>query len=176
MESKLKRQIIGLVLAFIVVIGFVVGFILYNQWPLTTGERMVLATLPVDPFDPFRGQYVIINYEISRFEAEGFESGERIYVLLEEDEEGIWRFDGVSKVKPSEGDFIKGEVENSFGESVRVKYGIEQFFFERGADVPTRGITVAVKVAASGRAALVELLKDGEPIEIEYDEEFSLFD
>ena len=51
-----------------------------------------------------------------------------------------------------------------------MEYGIEQFFFERHAELPTRNITVEVSVANSGRAKLSQMLYNGEPIEIEYEE------
>ena len=46
------------------VICIIIGvFILYLAWPLMTGKTIVLATRPIDPFDIFRGQYIVINYE-----------------------------------------------------------------------------------------------------------------
>ena len=50
----------------LLVLLIVLSFIFYNEWPLLTGKKVVLATQPIDPFDPFRGQYMSINYEISR--------------------------------------------------------------------------------------------------------------
>jgi len=49
-----------------------------------------------------------------------------------------------------------------------VQYGIEQFFFERNAHVPTRNITVKAKISSTGGSRLVELLQNGQPIEIKY--------
>lgn len=49
-----------------------------------------------------------------------------------------------------------------------VDYGIEQYFFERGASFNTRDMTVKIKLSDSGAARIVELLQDGKPIEIEY--------
>ena len=167
----MKKQFIGLIAVLVLVLVVVSSFILYNQWPLMTGKKIVLATQPVDPFDPFRGQYMTINYEISRLsDIEDFEEKDKIYVSLNEDEEGIWRYESASKSKPSRGDFIRGEVTSVYGNSVRIEYGIEQFFFERHAKLPTRNITVEVAVANSGRAKLSQMLHNGEPIEIEYEE------
>lgn len=89
----MKKQFIGLIAILILVLVVVSLFILYNQWPLMTGKKIVLATQPVDPFDPFRGQYMTINYEISRLsDIESFEEKDTIYVSLNEDEEVIWRY------------------------------------------------------------------------------------
>ena len=111
-----------------------------------------------------------IGYEISNIDAEGFDSGDAIYVNLDEDELGIWRFESAAHSKPSTGDFIKGEVKSVSSRGVNVEYGIEQFFFEKGAKVPRTNVTVEVFVANSGRASLSQLLQDGGPIVIEYDD------
>ena len=167
----MKKQYVGLVVAMIIILAVTLSFIMYNQWPFMTGKKIVLATQPVDPFDPFRGQYMTINYEISRVEGTGeFKEGDPIYVGLKEDEQGIWRKEIISKTRPDQGDFIKGEVTSVYGSNLRIEYGIEQFFFERHAELPTRNITVEAVVANSGRAKLVQLLYNGEPIKIEYEE------
>ena len=164
----MKKEIISLIVVFLIVIGVLVGFLLYNQWPLLTGERFVLATTPVDPFDPIRGQYMQIGYEISQVDTEGFEVGDRIYVVLEEDESGIWRSLDTLKKKPSKGDFIRGKISGLSLNGARIEYGIEQFFFERNAKLPTGNVTVEVAITGSGRAGIVQLLQDGEPIDIDY--------
>jgi len=166
----MRKQYIALIATLCLVLAVLLSFILYNQWPFMTGETIVLATQPVDPFDPFRGQYMTINYEISRIDnAEGFKEGDTAYVALKEDGQGIWRKESVAKSKPDKGDFIRGDVTSVNGNSIRIEYGIEQFFFERHANLPTRNITVEAMVANSGRAKLVQLLHNGKPVEIEYE-------
>ena len=51
---------------------------------------------------------------------------------------------------------------------MRIEYGIEQFFFERGAKFSMRNITVEVKISNSGQARISKILQNGEPLEIEY--------
>jgi len=166
----MNKQLVGLIIVFLVILSVVISFISYNEWPKLTGDKIVLATQPVDPFDPFRGQYMIINYEISRLDVvEGFNEGDSVYVNLEKDEQGVWRFQSASGSKPEIGDFIKGNIIRVSGKNIRVEYGVEQFFFERHAKIPTVNITVEVSVADSGRAKIVQLLHNGEPVEIEYE-------
>ena len=167
----MKKQYIKLIIVLSVLSLVLVSFLIYNQWPLITGNKVILATQPVDPFDPFRGQYMTINYEISRISnINNFEIDDTIYVSLKKDEVGIWRNDSVSHIKPQFGDFIKGKVIRKHDDTIRIEYGIEQFFFERHAQLPTLNITVEVKIAGSGRAMLYQMLHNGEPIEIEYED------
>jgi uncharacterized membrane-anchored protein len=155
--------------ALLVLLGIAGSFILYLSWPLLTGKTVVLATRPVDPFDIFRGQYITINYEIGSIPAiDGAREGESVYVVLEEDEGGIWRYEDASLVRPDEGTFIKGVISSINGENMRVEYGIEQYFFERGAQLPRGALEVEVKLSKSGQARILQLLQDGEPIDIVY--------
>lgn len=166
----MKNKFIGLIVVISLVLIVLFSFIIYNEWPLMTGNKIVLATQPVDPFDPFMGQYITINYDISTISNTGdFKEKDTIYVSLKEDEKGIYRYQSASKLKPQNGDFIKGIVTSVYYDSVRVQYGIEQYFFERNANLPTRDITVEVSVASSGRAKISQLLYGGKPINIQYD-------
>ncbi len=38
------------------------GFIAYKEYTLRTGTEVILKTMPVDPRDLFRGDYVTLNY------------------------------------------------------------------------------------------------------------------
>ena len=80
MNQEVKKQVIALLIVSLIILGVLVSFLLYNQWPILTGKKIVLATQPVDPFDPFRGQYMRIRYEISSIEGgANFEGGNVIY-------------------------------------------------------------------------------------------------
>ena len=163
----MKYQI-RLILGLIVLLGIAGMFILYLSWPLLTGTTVILKVQPVDPFDVFRGQYMTINYEISRVSlpAEAKE-GDTIYVLLKESDDKIWHSEKASLSKPDSGVFIRGTAKQSWS-GLGVEYGIEQYFFERNAEVPWRNLQVKVKVSSSGQARIVELLQDGKPINITY--------
>ena len=74
-----------LIIALVVLIGIAGSFMLYLSFPLLMGKTVILKTQPVDPFDFFRGQYLIINYEISGVNlSEVFKEGDTVYVSLKE--------------------------------------------------------------------------------------------
>lgn len=92
------------------------GFILFKEYTLRTGTEVILKTQPVDPRDLFRGDYVVLNYEISTLDLEEipaedpyFEYNDRIYLALE-----IKNGYGVPKKiykNPPDGElYIKGKV------------------------------------------------------------------
>jgi uncharacterized membrane-anchored protein len=144
------------------------GFILYESYPLINGETVVLATRPVDPFDPLRGQYIVINYDVNSITVpEGSQAGATVYVKLEPDDGGVWRYAGSSLERP-EGIFLAGTIERVNGEWAQVNYGIEQYFFERNAQLEPGNLTVQVRIAPSGRPKIEQLLINGTPARFMY--------
>lgn len=163
-KSKEVTRLVGTLVVLFAIIGI---FLLYTAWPTLTGTSVVLKTRPIDPFDPLRGQYMVITYDISQVPGAGLSQGDTVYTVIVP-ADGLWVFESVNKQKPLSGVFLKGRVISSWGESARVEYGIEQYFFEQNAVVPTQGVTVEVKVANNGKASVVELLQDGKPVDIKY--------
>jgi uncharacterized membrane-anchored protein len=45
-----------------------VGMLVTHAWPLWTGEIIYLQVRPMDPRDLFRGEYVILGYDLTRLE------------------------------------------------------------------------------------------------------------
>ena len=51
---------------------------------LNSGKTVVLKTVPVDPYDMFRGDYVALKYDISTANASGaIPNGTDVYIVLE---------------------------------------------------------------------------------------------
>lgn len=158
---------------------------------LSSGTEIRLRTVPVDPRDLFRGDYVVFSYPISVVDtgkdAGTFKSGETVYVTLGRDAEGFARAVGVSRSRPSVGGdavVIAGRVTstsacalNDSGEfdcsgdrrRLRIAYGIESYFVPQGEGraietTDKARIEVVVAVSASGEAAIKRLLIDGKPV------------
>jgi len=156
-----------LIIALVVLMGIAGGFMLYLSFPLLIGETVILKTQPVDPFDLLRGQYLIIDYEISHVNLSAdAKEGDSVYVSLKEGDDKIWHAEKVSLSKPESGVFIKGIAKQSW-RGLAVEYGIEQYFFERDAHIP-RMDSVRAKVDNTGQARIVELLMDGQALNITY--------
>ena len=74
----------------------------------------------------------------------------------------------VSSEKPTSGLFIKGIVKRVAGNQASIDYGIEQYFFEKGAQFDTSNLQVRVKIDSSGQARIKELLHDGKSVDMKY--------
>ena len=171
MDAKRNKEYLKLAIIIIVLLGILGGFLLYVSYPLLSTKTAILATQPIDPFDLIRGQYITIQYEIGTIPIiSGATIEDNVYVILQKDENGTSHYKFASLDKPSNDNlFIKGQIKSIHGENMRVEYGIEQYFFERGAKFDTRKITVKVKLSEFGGARIAELLQNGKPIKIIYE-------
>lgn len=117
----------------------ITAFTLLNEIPFFFGKEVLLKTIPVDPRDIIRGDYVTLNYEISEIKDRSYKYNDTVYVLLKEDEYNISRASGVFKRKPKEGTFIKGKVKSRCsGSTIFTRrgrcadFGIESYFVKEG--------------------------------------------
>jgi uncharacterized membrane-anchored protein len=114
-----------------------------SKWyTLCFGRTVLLRTVPVDPRSLFRGDYVILSYEISRIDLEKIPSEDRayrkndlVYVRLRKGRE-FWYPVGISKsrvpLKRLDEVLIKGVVRGVSGKVLSIEYGIESFFVPEG--------------------------------------------
>lgn len=86
---------------------------------LSRGEEITLETMPIDPNDLFRGEYISLRYEISQADEEVLskelidhflinDHGLRVYVSLQKNKDGYFDLKHVSIDKPKEGIYLKG--------------------------------------------------------------------
>jgi uncharacterized membrane-anchored protein len=50
----------------LVCLGILIGMLLRHAWPVWFGKIIYLKVQPVDPRDIFRGEYVVLSYDIDR--------------------------------------------------------------------------------------------------------------
>jgi uncharacterized membrane-anchored protein len=173
------------VLALVVGQSLFLGAMVFDRVSLLRSENVVtLRTAPVDPRDIFRGDYVILTYDISRIhfpEVAGddeFGYDDDIFVELAPNGEtwnavAIWR----ENREPQEGHLIiRGQVNSIVGETrptgiperdsipcpncgtVGIDYGIESYFVPEGEGRELENIRNDGKLTVD-----VALGKDGTP-------------
>ncbi|PLS18129.1 hypothetical protein CVD28_07475 [Bacillus sp. M6-12] len=145
--------------------------------PLDTirnGADITLATIPVDPRDLFYGDYVILDLEIERVDADLLEKDLRqkveenkfteipsVYVSLEKKKNGIYQAANVSQQKP-DGIYMKGKMspyiekwDESQNPFVMIEYGIDRFYVEEGTGLELE------KQASKGKVLVNAKNKEG---------------
>ncbi|MCB1477354.1 MAG: GDYXXLXY domain-containing protein [Tepidamorphaceae bacterium] len=154
---------------------------------LKNGREITIKTVPIDPRSLFRGDYVILRYDISRIDLAGFDApedireGERLNAVITPAGEGEWKAVSLSRDWPqavaNSDAVLTGHVASVYGASgsrtARMRYGIESYFVPEGEGkkledmVRERALSVIVAVGEDGRAAIKGLVMDGQRI---YDE------
>ena len=181
----------GYLLSAIIVAGLqtlILGTIIQSRASiLSDGAEVLLKTAPVDPREFLRGDYVVLNYDISsvpvRTVSGGIpvEPGERtLWVRLKKQEDGFWTVTESSfhELPPQQETvilrslpFYSGGL--AAGDSMRVEYGIERYYVPEGEGKPIEearndgNVAIAVRVSPEGSAQIRSLLVDGKPV---YDE------
>lgn len=172
----MRRKLLILVLALQCAwIGYTVAT---QEHALATGRVILLETTRIDPRDPLRGDYLILNYKISGVPtnlfsppvAKDLADGTKIYVALAP---ATNRFYVV--VKASTNEFVPAADEvllqgrstwarwNAPTNSIHIEYGLERFYVAEGTGNPTGKLTAQVVVPASGRGRVKEVFVDGQP-------------
>lgn len=102
-------------IAFIVFAVILLSVPLYlminSERVLEDGHRHKIRLRAYDPFDPFRGKYLRLNYDNNVLCDENLEKGEAIYITLEKDSLGFSHFAyGAGKPPENSTDYFKSTV------------------------------------------------------------------
>lgn len=174
-------------LAAIVVAGLqtvILGYIIQSRAAiLGSSAEVVLKTAPVDPRDFLRGDYVVLNYDISSVPVSTVvggippEAGERsLWVRLKRQDDGFWGIAESSfRALPPQPDTVVlrslpfYSYGSNAGADIRVEYGIERYYVPEGQGKPLEearnggNVSIAVRVSPAGSAQIRSLLVDGRP-------------
>ncbi len=169
----------------------VLGWMIWDRTSLlSNGREIVLEVIPVDPRSLFRGDYVILGYDISRYKLPpGSKTPDRndpFYVTLRKGPGDNWQPVAGATTPPASVSadevVIKGRVDFAStpgpGQpnepvSVGLHYGIESFFVPEGTGraleqmVGDKKISALIAVGSNGEAAIKGLISEGQRI---YDE------
>jgi uncharacterized membrane-anchored protein len=140
-----------LLLASLVPVLILIGMTVLPLFTLMNGKEIKLRTLPVDPADPFRGDYVSLRYEAEEIPVQLVEKeirdrdevyNLRVYVSLEE-KDGVYQPTRVSLKKPKTGVYLKGKLKyfsypwdeknqkEDFTKKISyIEYSMDKFFVE----------------------------------------------
>ncbi|MFA5901166.1 MAG: GDYXXLXY domain-containing protein [Hyphomicrobium sp.] len=168
--------------------AIVLGWMIWDRTSLlANGREVVLEVIPVDPRSLFRGDYVILGYDISRFKLPAGnappERNSPFYVTLRKGAGDNWQAVAGSSAFPAhlqpDEVVIKGRVEyvslpgrdqpqEPIG--VGLHYGIESYFVPEGTGtelehmVGDKKISAVIAIDASGEAAIKGLISDGKRV------------
>ncbi|GEM48923.1 GDYXXLXY domain-containing protein [Deinococcus cellulosilyticus] len=129
--------------------------------PFLNAQSILVKVVPLDPWDPYRGEYVRLSYPFSRLPDWNPQNGETVYVRLQPDSKGIYQAAEFLNQPPEGGVYLKGRVQ--WGQ---ILYGIESFYVQKGMarryeNAAAQGSLYAVlQVNSSGTPRLQRLRVD----------------
>ena len=154
-------------------VAFLLGWAGYCEWSRAGAPTVLLQTRPVDPRDLLRGDYMILNYEVSRVPlpegspAEAALPGREIWVTLRR---GV-RFHAVAATSWAAPDggreetVVRGRVRGRPAPGQReitVDYGIEKYFVPEGKGQPRfKEMVVEASVSPARALGIKRVLLDG---------------
>jgi len=167
-----------LFLIVILQVVFLLGMVGFKYHTLHFGTPVLLKTLPVDPWDMFRGEYVRLGYEISGIKRGGIEDNlnapdqvngmkqetyqnKTLYVVLEK-RGNYWGAVSIWDKKPRLKDgqvFIKARLQyyDNRRDEYRLTYGIESYYVPEGEGKKLerqRNLEALVRVDRFGNAVI----------------------
>lgn len=155
------------------------NMIMQQENILQAGTPFKFKTIPIDPNDPFRGKFVVLNFVANSFEVQNgqqWSRGEPVFVKIQNDAEGYAEIASLEKIAPiDDAQYVKAEVRRVWGKdpvTVQVRYPFERFYMKESkapkAEAMFRDLwrdssttVYGLVVINEGRAALEDVLVDG---------------
>jgi len=128
------KTIFGLFVAVAAVqLAVPVGQVWKHENVLRTGTAYKFKTAPVDPYDPFRGRYVALNYADTQARLEPGEPlryRAPVYVTLRAGTNGFAVFEELRRTPPATGDYLR--VQYGYGEGTNASFQLpfDRFYME----------------------------------------------
>lgn len=179
-----KRAVLGLATVIALQALWVIGTATTKEIAHANGQHILLATRPVDPRDLLRGDYLILNYDVSTIKRNRVRGaiptdpiGKHIYVaLVPSGKLHQLDFASFAPISPGNGRVVvRGTVDERFqwvrsGDALEkekrdlsVVYGLERYYVPEGRGNPKGELTVEISVTSGGEPLIRELFVEGKP-------------
>jgi uncharacterized membrane-anchored protein len=158
------------------------GYMIFDRTSILTSPDVVtLKVKPVDPSDMFRGDYVVLNYDISTIET-GALPGDDAYVqdgwafVTLAKQNDVWTPVAVNNTMPTHAPgtvVLRGHVLSAYADAImkppptlKLSYGIESFFVPQGKGKPIEDerqkgdLSADIAVDTQGRGAIKALRRE----------------
>ena len=164
-----RRRKLALLAVVCVQLAVPLGMAGLAEADLAFGDEIKLKAQPVDPLDVFRGNYVVLSYDISRLQViYEVQRGQRLCADLFQSAPGVYGARYAYDQPPAEGKSICGRARHDArgGQSVGIEYGIETYYAsaERASEIESsiaRGQLYVVVDLDDDGSARIERLEVG---------------
>ncbi len=107
-QRQRRGRMLALMAVLVVELAVIATLVMRYEWRLWYGRPVVLQTVPVDPRDLFRGDYVILNYDVAL--PDGMEADEAddgtcrrgdLWLILNQSEDKVSQVRRVERAAPA---------------------------------------------------------------------------
>ncbi|MCC6931904.1 MAG: GDYXXLXY domain-containing protein [Deltaproteobacteria bacterium] len=150
------------VLSVVLQILVLVGMLALNALPLLIGETILLRVRPVDPRDMFRGDYIILDYDLPR--GYDHETGKLFVTIIPDTDGRHYRIADVANETPTNGKYIRARYDGNYRQLI--KMGIEAFYVQEGQgkywedNIRSKKVSAEIALSPWGQAKLKRLVLD----------------
>ncbi|WP_066249906.1 GDYXXLXY domain-containing protein [Neobacillus drentensis] len=173
MNKRAKQLVLACSLPVVILLGLCITPV----YTMLTGEEMILQTKPLDPSDPFRGDYVTLRYEaeevpvdlvdkavVKKMQNQGGPFD--VFVLMEKNN-GVHTPKRVTLEKPKKGIFLKATInytdkDNQGQEIAFLDYNLDNYYLEDNTGTEwekasAKGEILAKLKVNNGYAVLIDI-------------------
>lgn len=105
-----------------------------NEITIIHGNAYKFKVKPIDPIDPLRGKYIILNYAIDQVKTKdtSYIKGQEVFLKVKTDANDFAQADSISKKPFTEGDYLKVKVTsyNPYENSLFFEIPQNRFYME----------------------------------------------
>ncbi len=120
-----KIILASIITIFAIQIYVPLSIIIEKEDILKSGETLKFEIQPIDPYDPFRGKYLIVKVknkiylDDKKFDYSKFSRDQKVYAIIKKEKDGFCKFDSISLEKPKTKLFIKTTIARIYNYSKR---------------------------------------------------------
>lgn len=151
---------------------FVPAKMIFNrETVLSEGTPYKFKTRPIDPSDPFRGKYIILNYDANNYKTKdsSWLREQEVFVYIDVDSLGFVKIDTISKkvLSKRNRDYVKAEVGSyqNYSNEIIINYPFNRYYMEE-----SKAYDAEVAVRRNRRESILKntyalvYIKDGEAV------------
>src|SRR3989338_7577520 len=108
-----------------------ISMITKRESVLKNGEQFKFKTVPIDPYDAFRGRYVALRLEddyLPSTKEVTVSNGQTVYALIDIDSQGFAKLATLAVSRPREKSYIQTKVRYVYGDKVYLDLPIDRYY------------------------------------------------
>lgn len=138
-----------------------------REFVLKNGEQFKFKTVPIDPYDAFRGRYVALRIEenyVTAIKDLRLNNGQMVYALIDVDNQGFAKFTTITTSRPINKPYIQTKIWYFSGDKYYLDLPIDRYYMEEKSAPRAEQIYRQHSQRDKQDAYITVRIKDGFPV------------